>query len=379
MHIILQRIRLTRCGIFNSSPGGTESFNGTTGLPFQYSGFESLLTQSWMRRGLLARILWPVALLFLLLVVVRRQLYRAGFLKTTRLPVPVIVVGNVFVGGTGKTPLTIWLVEALRQAGYQPGVISRGYGGQNEVPCPVTADSMPHDVGDEPVLLACRTQCPVMVGRNRVAAASALLAAHPHVDVIVSDDGLQHYALGRDIEIVLFDGRGIGNGWMLPAGPLREPASRRGDFTVVNGSSIPSRMPGNAIRMQLTGDFAERLLDRSQRVTLRSLAAAGPDVDRPRIVAAAGIGNPARFFTMLRSAGLAIHEMPLPDHYDFADNPFATVSADMILITEKDAVKCSRIDALKNDSRLWVVPVAAYIDDALAKNIVEKLRGYPIA
>lgn len=327
-----------------------------------------------MRRGFLARMLWPASLLFRMLVATRRCLYRAGWLKTDRLPVPVIIVGNVFVGGTGKTPFTIWLAQALRQAGYVPGVISRGHGAQNTAPRSVTCDSVPQNVGDEPVLIARRAQCPVMVGRNRAAAARALLAAHPQVNVILSDDGLQHHALGRDIEIILSDARGSGNGWMLPAGPLREPASRRGDFMVVNAEQAVSNIPNDAIRMHLSGDVAERLADRSQRVALRSLPASAQG-----IAAAAGIGNPARFFTMLRNAGLVFDEMPLPDHYDFAGNPFAAVSADIILITEKDAVKCSRIAALKNDPRLWVVPVTARIDGALAEKIVEKLNGYPTA
>ncbi len=332
-----------------------------------------------MRRGFLARMLWPASLLFRTLVATRRCLYRAGWLKTDRLPVPVIIVGNVFVGGTGKTPFTIWLAQALRQAGYVPGVISRGHGAQNTAPRSVTCDSVPQNVGDEPVLIARRAQCPVMVGRNRAAAARALLAAHPQVNVILSDDGLQHHALGRDIEIILSDARGSGNGWMLPAGPLREPASRRGDFMVVNAEQAVSNIPNDAIRMHLSGDVAERLADRSQRVALRSLPASAQGIAAPRIAAAAGIGNPARFFTMLRNAGLVFDEMPLPDHYDFAGNPFAAVSADIILITEKDAVKCSRIAALKNDPRLWVVPVTARIDGALAEKIVEKLNGYPTA
>ncbi len=342
-------------------------------MPSQYSRLETVLTRAWARRGLLAWSLFPVSLLFRVLTALRRSLYAAGLLKTPSLPAPVIVVGNVFIGGTGKTPLTIWLVEALRQAAYTPGVISRGYGASHDAPRAVTADSVASEVGDEPVLIAARTRCPLMVGRDRVAAARALLAAHPDVNVIVSDDGLQHYALDRRIEIVLFDARGAGNGWMLPAGPLREPVSRRCDFTVVNAPQSPAGMPDNAIRMQLVGDAAERLSDRSQRMALRAIA--GLPVQR--IVAAAGIGNPSRFFSMLRGAGLIFDEVPLPDHYDFADDPFADLQADIILITEKDAVKCSRIDGLKNDPRLWVVPVTAHLDGALAEQIVEKLRGPP--
>ena len=328
---------------------------------------------------MLAWALLPVACLFGALSAVRRALYRHGRLPSSHLPVPVIVVGNIFVGGTGKTPLTIWLVAQLRAAGYTPGVISRGYGRRHGGSQTVDADALPGEVGDEPLLIAHRAQCPVVVGRNRVDAARALLAAHPAVNVIVSDDGLQHYALQRDIEIVLFDARYIGNGWLLPAGPLRESAARARDFTVVNAAQLPPNAPADAVRMQLVGDRAESLGDRSRCVTLASLATTPPGSSPVRIVAAAGIGNPARFFTLLRTFGLAFRELPLPDHYDFADNPFAGLDADVILMTEKDAVKCSRIASLAQDPRLWVVPVAAHIDAALAEKIVEKLRGHPTA
>lgn len=333
---------------------------------------EAVLMRAWQRRGPLACALWPLSLLFRLLGAARRTLYKAGILERVRLPVPVIIVGNIFVGGTGKTPLTIWLIEELRRKGFVPGVISRGYGAKSDKPTAVRADSPPTSVGDEPALIARRARCPVMVGRNRVAAAQALLAAHPEVNLIISDDGLQHYRLQRDVEIVLCDERGNGNGWVLPAGPLREPSSRSRDITVVNGVNIPAGVPPQAIRMQLIGGVAERLADPSDKVALNSLQAT-------RIVAAAGIGNPGRFFSMLRKAGLAIVEMPLPDHYDFADNPFARIQADIILITEKDAVKCIQLDAIKNDPRLWVVPVTARLEGALAERIVEKCRGRPTA
>ena len=178
---------------------------------------ETTLTRAWLSRGPLACALWPVSLLFGALSAVRRGLYRAGVLTSTRLPVPVVVVGNIFIGGTGKTPLTIWLVQALRDAGMRPGVISRGHGSADRLPRAVTAASTPQQVGDEPLLIFQRGGCPVMVGRDRAQAGRALLAAHPDVDVLVTDDGLQHYALQRDVEIVLFDGRGAGNGWLLPA------------------------------------------------------------------------------------------------------------------------------------------------------------------
>lgn len=442
-------------------------------------GLESTLTRAWLRRGPLACALWPVSLLFRALSALRRLLFRTGVLSSARLPVPVVVVGNIFIGGTGKTPLTIWLVEALRAAGMKPGVVSRGFGSSGEGARAVTALSSPAEVGDEPVLIAARTGVPVMVSRARAEAGRALLAAHPDVDVIVTDDGLQHYALQRDVEVVLFDGRGAGNGWTLPAGPLREPPSRRRDFTVINAPELAPALvaavagqhaadggarlapldgsaegavfagaasigaengigmaaadaasisaenatgvalagaasigaenatgvaaagagaarsealagaPGAAgsadapgagaaaaavFQMRLAGDVAERLGDRSERVALAELARRGN-----RIVAAAGIGNPGRFFAMLRAAGLHIDELPLPDHHDFQDRPFAALQADLILMTEKDAVKCSQIEELRTDPRLWVVPVSARIDSALARQIVEKCRGRTFA
>jgi tetraacyldisaccharide 4'-kinase len=336
------------------------------------SSLESTLTRAWLRRGPIACALWPLSLLFRALAALRVRLYRAGLLKSERLPVPVIVVGNIFIGGTGKTPLTIWLAEALRAAGFTPGVISRGHGREGESPRAVTVISEAREVGDEPLLIARRARCPVVVGRQRAAAGRALLAAYPQVDVLIADDGLQHYALRRDIEVVLFDGRGVGNGWLLPAGPLREPPARKRDFTVVNTPeltpALAAAVGGHAFRMHLAGQFAERLARPGERVPLAQLAGR-------RIVAAAGIGNPSRFFATLRAAGLAFDELPLPDHHDFLDQPFAALDADVILITEKDAVKCAQLENLNNDPRLWVVPVTAQIDAALAEQIVEKCRG----
>lgn len=336
------------------------------------SSLETTLTRAWLRRGPLACALWPLSLLFRAVSGVRKLLFRAGLLKSTRLPVPVIVVGNIFIGGTGKTPLTIWLAEALRAAGFNPGIISRGHGGSDSAARAVGPESKASEVGDEPLLIARRTGCPVVVGRDRGAAGRALLAAHPHIDVILTDDGLQHYALQRDIEIMLFDGRGAGNGWLLPAGPLREAPSRRRDFTIVNAPDITPALRqavgGAPFRMQLAGEFAEPLLRPGERVPLASLRG-------KRLVAACGIGNPQRFFTLLRGAGLEVAELALPDHHDFLDRPFAAVDADIILITEKDAVKCAQIENLKNDPRLWVVPVTAQLESALAQQIVEKCRG----
>ena len=341
-----------------------------------------MLERAWLRRGPLACALWPLSIVFGAISSLRRLLYRCGVLHSTRLPVPVIVVGNIFIGGTGKTPLTIWLLEVLVAAGFQPGVISRGHGSAEQssahaLPRLVTPGAAARQVGDEPLLIAQRSGCPVMVGVDRAAAGLALLQAHPELDVLVADDGLQHYALQRDIEIVLFDARATGNGWLLPAGPLREGPKRRRDFTVINASQLSPALLGAvapqgaaATRMQLAGEFAERLSNRGQRMALAQLAASGS-----RIVAAAGIGNPGRFFAMLSAHGVRFAELALPDHHAFLDHPFAAIDADIILITEKDAVKCAQIEDLKDDLRLWVVPVSARIDAALAQQIVEKCRG----
>ncbi|MBZ2206794.1 tetraacyldisaccharide 4'-kinase [Massilia soli] len=340
-------------------------------MPHNQPSLESTLSRAWLRRGPLACALLPLSLLFRALAALRVRLFKAGVLASTRLPVPVVVVGNIFIGGTGKTPLTIWLAESLRAAGFTPGIISRGHGGEAGAARAVDATSRAQDVGDEPLLMARRTGCPVVVGRKRAAAGQALLAAHPEVDILIADDGLQHYALQRDVEVLLFDARGVGNGWLLPAGPLREAPSRRRDVTVVNAPHITPQLAqavgGSPFQMRLAGDYAEPLAG-GARVALSSLAG-------KRLAAAAGIGNPKRFFDMLRAAGLAFSELPLPDHHDFLDDPFAAVDADIILITEKDAVKCGQLENLINDPRLWVVPVTAQLDRALAEQIVEKCRG----
>jgi tetraacyldisaccharide 4'-kinase len=345
------------------------------------SQLESGFMRMWQHRSWLARALLPVSWLYGLLLSVRRALYALGLLQQTRLSVPVIVVGNIFVGGTGKTPFVIWLVEQLRARGWHPGVISRGYGAQLDRVTEVYADSDYHAVGDEPLLIMQRTGVPVVVGRRRVAAAQQLLRAHPDVDILISDDGLQHYALARTLEVQICDSRGHGNGWLLPAGPLREPASRRSDFFVVNAATAaPSNAPlnarpkllptVNAHRMTLQAEFAERLNQPSQRQALSTISSG------KRIIAVAGIGHPQRFFDMLTKHGITLSDtLALPDHFDYQHNPFTDMSADMILMTEKDAVKCARINTLADDVRLWVVPVTAMIAEPLVDNIVETLRG----
>ncbi len=329
------------------------------------------LMRAWQRRGPLAWLLLPLSWLYRLLIALRRALYALGVMTQQQLPVPVVVVGNLFVGGTGKTPFVIGLVEQLRARGFRPGVISRGYGAAVGQVTEVMPTSAPAAVGDEPLLIAHKAQVPVVVGRRRVQAARHLLALHPEVDVIISDDGLQHYALGRQLEIELSDGRGYGNGWLLPAGPLREPASRRCDFHVVNGATetADGRYP-----MQLKADHAQQLCDPARRLPLSAIGASA------RVAAAAGIGHPQRFFEMLARQGVTlVQALPLPDHFDFAQDPFAAVDAHIILVTDKDAVKCARIPSLASDPRLWTVPVTAELPGSLADHIVEKLRGHSTA
>lgn len=337
----------------------------------QRSSIEIFLIRTWLSRGLAAWLLWPISWVFGVIIAIRCWLFKVGVFEQMHLPVPVIVIGNIYVGGTGKTPLVIWLSRQLREQGLVPGVISRGYGGDANHVVEINAQMSPDDVGDEPLVIVQRAGVPLVVGRNRVSAARTLLNAHPEVNVIISDDGLQHYALGRDIEILLFDERGIGNGWLLPAGPLREPVTRRFDFRVLNGMESVGE---NSFSMQLVGQRAEQLINRAQTKALKDFP------ENLSIAAAAGIGNPERFFTMLKQLGVNVQEhIALPDHFDYTSNPFESVKVDIILITEKDAVKCSRRNGLAEDSRLWVVPVEAAIAGPFTEHLVEKLRGYPTA
>jgi tetraacyldisaccharide 4'-kinase len=293
-----------------------------------------LLNAVWYRNHPLRWLLWPLGRLFEAAARLRRTLYLRGLKRVVTADVPVIVVGNVTVGGTGKTPCVIWLADELMRRGFRVGIVSRGYGGRAEHwPQRVGADSDPALCGDEPVLLAQRTGCPVVAGPDRPAAVGLLLA-EKQVDVVLSDDGLQHYRMGRALEIAVVDGiRGLGNGLCLPAGPLREPAERlrEVDAVVVNGGRWGSR---TAFRAALEVTGATRLTD-GQRRTLGAFAAAP-------VHAVAAIGHPARFFEMLSAAGLDVRPVALRDHaridaarLDFGDGL-------PVLITEKDAVKCRR-------------------------------------
>ncbi len=316
--------------------------------------------------NLIAVLFWPISLLFGAAVRFRRWLYQRGLRSSAAIPVPVIVVGNISVGGAGKTPLVARLVELLREAGYQPGVISRGYGGQSaEWPRHVVADSDPRQVGDEPVLLARRCRCPMVVGPDRVAAAQTLLASSD-CNVIISDDGLQHYRLRRDLEIAVVDGfRRFGNSACLPAGPLREPLSRlrEVDFVVGNGAAR-----GSEYLMCLRGDTAVNLAD-----PYVSAALAG--FRHGTVHAVAGIGDPGRFFDHLRRAGLRILEHPFPDHHVFCPKDLYFPEDMPVLMTEKDAVKC-RLFAPEG---CWYVPVSAQLESAFEQDLLNRLASVSMA
>ncbi len=327
---------------------------------------EFYLIREWQHRGLFAWLLWPLSWIFGALVRLRRISFILGWARVTHLPVPVVVVGNLTIGGTGKTPTVIALVEALRAAGFTPGVIARGYGASIAEPRPVTTVSTAQEVGDEPLLIARRTNAPIWVCPDRVAAARALCAAQPEVDVIISDDGLQHYRLARDFELAVFDHRLAGNRFLLPAGPLREPLQRARDATLINGIN-ERELPNwpNTFSMKLKPAPAWHLENPALQRPLERFM-------NERIFAAAGIGAPERFFETLRQHGLQPSTHALPDHFSYVTNPFNEVKADAILITEKDAVKCQ---TMWHDARLWAVPIEATLDARLIALIVEKIRG----
>jgi len=310
--------------------------------------------------------LWlrALTLVFRPLVWLRRWSYRILFFRVYRPKVPLVVVGNISVGGTGKTPMVVWLVELFKRAGLKPGVVSRGYGGLAENwPQQARPDSDPKVIGDEAVLLARRCLCPMAVGPNRVAAVKALLEAHKDVDVIISDDGLQHYALGRDVEIVVIDGeRRFGNGYCLPAGPLREPETRlkQVDFRVVNGGD--KRYVGEYAMKIKSGKFIN-LKNPSKKLNIE-------DLKSKQVHAVAGIGNPDRFFNQLKLADISFKKHIFPDHHPFSEEDLNFKDEKIILMTEKDAVKCERFAT----DRQWYLSVEAELDPKFAKALMALLE-----
>ncbi|WP_295383883.1 tetraacyldisaccharide 4'-kinase [uncultured Thiodictyon sp.] len=321
-------------------------------------------TPLWYRRHHpVALVLAPLGWLYCAVARVRRYGYRHGWFAVRRLPVPVVVVGNLTVGGTGKTPLTLKLAELAIERGWRPAILMRGYGARSPAwPRVVAAGDDPALVGDEPLLIARRGLCPVVVGPDRVAD-GALAIERLGCDLLLCDDGLQHYRLGRDLEIAVVDGeRGLGNGRCLPAGPLREPRGRLKsvDLAIRNGGDAAGH------RFALTPGAAYRLSD--------------PGAHRPlstwrgqRVTAVAGIGNPGRFFAMLRGCGILVDERPYPDHHPFAASEAADWPAGPVLMTEKDAVKCAAFAGVDH----WVCPVQAHPDPAFVTAVFARLGSAP--
>jgi tetraacyldisaccharide 4'-kinase len=327
------------------------------------------LQHLWARTGVLTLLLLPLAFLFAAVSALRRLAYRRGWLRSVAAGVPVIVVGNITAGGSGKTPLTIWLVNWLREQGYRPGVVSRGYGGSAQGCGEVRADSAPAEVGDEPLLIHIKTAAPVVVGRDRVAAAQTLRAHHPGVDVIVSDDGLQHYRLRRDIELAVIDAAsGLGNGWPLPAGPLREPVSR---FAAVDAViqvvrvAAPPRAIQGAWRADYTAGQAWRLRSPQEKMPLNEL----PPRDW---LAATGIGQPQGFFAMLKARGIRFTPRAFADHHAFQPQDLPVDGA--VLMTEKDAVKCMNFAG----ADWWAVELDVAPDDGFIHWLGARL-GYSLS
>ena len=312
---------------------------------------------------LLILLLLPLSGLFYLISSFRRLLFKLGIKKAQKLAVPVIVVGNITVGGSGKTPTVIYLIEMLRRHGYRPGVISRGYGVDFSGTREVLPGMSPTEVGDEPAMIVARTQVPMVIGRNRVDAAKVLIGSYG-VDVIISDDGLQHYALNRDIELLVLDGdRRFGNGYLLPSGPLREGLWRQKevDFTIVNGDSCRD----NEFLMQLKpGDW--QAVQGSQPNESKAFS-----ID-PHSVAIAGIGNPQRFFNTLELMGInANKQHAFDDHQAFQlEDIIAIAGEHQVLMTEKDAVKCREF-AKQN---WWYLPVDAKIDSRFEQQLIAQLQ-----
>jgi len=315
------------------------------------------LQSAWYEQGRAPWWAWPLSALYGSLIRLRRSLYRAGALRSERLPVPVIVIGNISVGGTGKTPLTIAVAQALQHYGLRPGVVSRGYGGTQREPMLLGAAPDPAQVGDEPCLIRA-SGVEVAVGRDRPAAARLLLDAG--CDVVIADDGLQHYRLARDIEICVIDGqRRFGNRRLLPVGPLREPMSRLAstDFRVCNGGQPEA----GEVAMTLAGGHARALLD-GHTQALAEFAG-------QRVRAIAAIGNPGRFFDSLRSYGLDVVEQAFPDHHAYTAAELDFHDTLPLLMTEKDAVKCAAFA----QPHWWAVPVRAELPASFLAALIQRV------
>jgi tetraacyldisaccharide 4'-kinase len=311
----------------------------------------------WYGYHPLAQLLAPIGYLFNIIVTLRRWFYKLGLFRSRRFCVPILVVGNVTVGGTGKTPLVIWLANHLKQQGYKPGIISRGYKGRSKTwPLVVTEETSAELAGDEATMIVARTDCPMVIGPDRKKDVKLLLDKYD-CDIVISDDGLQHYALARDIEIVVADGtRGFGNGLMLPAGPMREPKSRLKDvdYIVTNGAHLPDSYP-----MYVSG---------GDLVSLHTGETESVRQWKGRMVhAVAAVGNPERFFSSLRDAGIQVLEHRFEDHYSFTRKDIVFKDDLPVIMTEKDAVKCNHLIKDDESKRYWYLPVTASISDDFSR------------
>ncbi|MGO1767523.1 tetraacyldisaccharide 4'-kinase [Advenella sp. S44] len=353
----------------------------------KHATLTNTLLSQWQSGGLLSDALLPLSWVTRLVVAARAALYLLGLKQPNRMPVPVIVVGNIFVGGTGKTPFVLSLVAALRERGWQPGIVSRGYGVTvgHEPRHGYGAQAQAAYLGDEPSMLA--SAAPIAIHPDRTRAARCLLQQYPEITVIIADDGLQHRALGRDIEIAVQDSRGIGNGRLLPAGPLREPASRLNsvDYLV---SNIPADEPVIDQQAHTRASQGQR---EARRVTMQLLPARvvhllsgqslSPDQWRAqyrgkRIAAIAGIGHPPRFFRTLAYTGIVAQQtIAFADHHAYSRDEIQAIDADLILMTAKDAAKCLTMQ----DDRLWSLEVTPrFSDPDFFDDIAKKLKSLPV-
>ena len=336
--------------------------------------WQTALLGAWVKRGPLAYLLWPISQIYRALVYGRRQLYRWGLKRSHKVDALVVVVGNVVAGGAGKTPTVITIVHHLTAQGYSVGVVSRGYGRTSHACLEVSADATPQEVGDEPLLIQHATHVPVFVANTRIAAAQALLAQYPQIEVIVCDDGLQHYALHRDLEVCVFDNRGCGNHWLLPAGPLREswprkPLRQAGQnnarFLVLHTGDQPPFEGFHATRS--LADFG--IKSDGSTVSLSTLA----KQDGPALLALAGIARPEEFFAMLRAMGLHLSQtVALPDHYTFDSALPNEYEGYQLICTEKDARKLWQLTP-----NALAVPLQLHIEPAFFLALNERIGPRP--
>lgn len=355
---------------------------------------ETTVTRAWQRQAAWLWLLLPISWLYGLITTLRRQAYKSGLLASYRAPVPVMVIGNISVGGSGKTPLIIALVDYLQERGIKVGVISRGYGGDaSQMPALVDAVSLPNVVGDEPCLIVNMTNAPMAVCPDRKQAITTLLAAHPDLQLIIADDGLQHYALQRDIEWIVVDSaRGFGNQQLLPTGFLREPMSRLQGATVIYHEPLKTDSVGhnkdnsslysaNRLTMHLEANALQLLWQ-------PTLSYSQIDVPKKghKVHAVSGIGYPQRFFDTLNSLGFDVVGHAYPDHHDFDLAELLQYTEYPVVVTSKDAVKIRALlskfttgKALNDEyqeliNRLWVLPVTAELSDSCYDNLHQQLK-----